>query len=440
IREIWPSLSWPALFKAGYLTFALSVFLISALFRSLFPAFWPGPLSWATTIGAAAYSIVIAAAPPLTSGNLLPAFQIFAVASGIAMSVVLIRVLLRKEPGAALLAAGFGSLFATAVRDVLVTRGLLAGPFIVQYGLLAFLFAMSLVVTRKFADSFETAERLTESLKVTKRSLERFVPREVLAYLGKTSIDEIVLGDYAARSMVVLFSDIRSFSRISEKLSPEEAFRFINAYLERVCPSIRAHGGFVDKYLGDGVLALFPEDAEAAVRCAIDMQRRLSAFNAEQAGHWREPVSVGIGIHSGRLMLGTIGEDERMDVTVISDAVNLSSRLEGLTKEYEIGIAVSEPVLLALAEPAAYRTRYLGKIGLKGKREPVSVFEIYDSDPEDLAARKDAVKQTFEKAISDFYGLDYGPAMRGFRAVLEVLPRDEPSHHYVRIIRKMNLS
>ncbi len=440
IRELLPSLSWVWLFRAGYLTFSLAVFLISAFFQSLFPARWWTPLSWVIHGGAAFYTLVVAVFPPLVSGNLLTAFQLFALAVGAALAVVLVRALLAREPGAALLVVGFGCLFASVVHDVLASQGVLPGPFVVQVGLLFFLFAMSLVVTRKFAVSFETAERLSEDLRRMNVSLERFVPREFLRYLNKSSLDEISLGDHTAQRMTVLFSDIRSFSRISEKLPPEETFRFINSYLERVVPSIRGHGGFVDKFLGDGVMALFPEDAEAALRCAVDMQRRISAFNREQAGKWLEPVSAGVGIHSGLLMLGTIGENERMDGTVISDAVNLASRLEGLTKEYEIGIAVSEGIVDALPDRSAWRTRYLGRIGVKGKREHVSVFEVYDGDPEDLIARKDSIRGAFEEAISAFYRQDFQAAMEGFRSVLEILPRDEPSHHYIRMIRKMNLS
>lgn len=440
IRELLPGLSWVWLFRAGYLTFSLAVFLIAAFLQSLFPASWWRPLSWIIYTGAAAYSLVVAFFPPLVSGNLLTAFQVFALASGAALFMVLLRALLSREPGAALLAGGFGCLFVSVIHDVLASQGVLPGPFVVQVGLLFFLFAMSLVVTRKFAVSFETSERLAESLRRMNVSLERFVPREFLRYLNKSSLDEISLGDHSAQRMTVLFSDIRSFSRISERLSPEETFRFINSYLERVMPSIRSHGGFVDKYLGDGVMALFPQDADAAVRCAVDMQRRISSFNQEQAGKWLEPVSAGVGIHSGLLMLGTIGENERMDGTVISDAVNLASRLEGLTKEYEIGIAVSEEIVEALTDRSAWKTRYLGKIGVKGKREHVSVFEVYDGDPEDLIVRKDSIRGTFEEAIAAFYRQDFPSAMEGFRAVLEILPRDEASHYYIRMIRKMNLS
>ena len=440
ICELFPNLPWVWLFRLGYFTFSLAVFFIAAFFQSLFPASWGKPLSWVIYVGSAAYTLVVAFFTPLVSGNLLTAFQIFALCSGTALAAVLVRALVNLEPGASLLAVGFWCLFVSVVHDVLASQGIIYGPFVVQVGLLFFLFAMSLVVTRKFAVSFETSERLAENLRKMNISLERFVPREFLRYLNKSSLDEIDLGDHSAQHMTVLFSDIRSFSRISEKLPPEETFRFINTYLERVVPSIRSHGGFVDKYLGDGVMALFPEDADAALSCAVDMQRRISAFNQEQAGKWLEPVSAGVGIHSGLLMLGTIGEKERMDGTVISDAVNLASRLEGLTKEYEIGIAVSEQIINGLSERSAWRSRYLGRIGVKGKREHVSVFEIYDGDPEDLILRKDSIRDAFEEAISSFYRQDFPAAMAGFRSVLETLPRDEPSHHYIRMIRKMNLS
>lgn len=438
ILELLPSLSWSALFRMGFLTFSLAVPLLSAFLSSLYPKLFWKPVRWIILGGSAAYSVLIAAAPTLLISNLLTFFQVFALASGAVLFAVLIRALVGKEPGAAWLTGGFGCLFAAVIHDVLASQGLLNGPFTVQFGLLFFLFAMSLVVTRKLSVSFQTAERLSENLRRMNISLERFVPREFLQYLKKSSIDEIALGDHTAQRMTVLFSDIRSFTRISEKLKPEDTFQFINSYLERIGPAVRSHGGFVDKYLGDGIMALFPEDGDAAVQCAIEMQRRIAQFNAERTG--LDPICAGIGIHSGPLMLGTIGENERMDGTVISDVVNMSARLEGLTKEYELGIAVSEQILASVKDSSVYRIRSLGKIGVKGKREPMAVFEIYDGDSDDLVLRKDAIRDSFEEAIRAFYGQDYAKAMRGFRDTLEILPRDEPSHHYIRMIRKMQLA
>jgi two-component system sensor histidine kinase ChiS len=231
--------------------------------------------------------------------------------------------------------------------------------------------------------------------------------------------------------MAVLFVDVRAFSRLAESSTPEETFAFINEYLARVGPAVRAHGGFIDKYLGDGFMALFPEGAESAVRCALDVQARVAAYNADREASGRPAIRVGVGVHTGRLMLGTIGEELRMDGTVISDAVNVASRLEGVSKEYGLGIAASERVLADLHDPTAFRMRFIGKVRVKGKSEPVSVFEIYDGDPEDLRSKKDLVRASFERAVEAFYERRFGDARSLFGQVLAVLPEDGASVRYL---------
>jgi two-component system sensor histidine kinase ChiS len=128
-------------------------------------------------------------------------------------------------------------------------------------------------------------------------------------------------------------------------MSPKDNFDFINAYLGRVSPVIRKHHGFIDKYIGDAIMALFPENADDAVQAAIEIHRQLVKFNQEREQFSLQPIKIGIVLHIGTLMLGTIGEEKRMEGTVISDAVNLASRLEGLTKMYGASILVSEAFL-----------------------------------------------------------------------------------------------
>lgn len=124
--------------------------------------------------------------------------------------------------------------------------------------------------------------------------------------------------------MSVMFSGIRSFSSLSEIMSPQDNFKFINGYLSRISPVIRENGGFIDKYIGDGVMALFPGSPEEALRAAVYVIDRVNEYNAFRAElGYRKPISAGIGVHKGNMILGTIGESERFDTTVISDAVNI---------------------------------------------------------------------------------------------------------------------
>jgi class 3 adenylate cyclase len=253
----------------------------------------------------------------------------------------------------------------------------------------------------------------------------RFVPRELLDQLGHGSITDVRLGDQVQKEMAVLFSDIRSFTSLSETMTPAENFNFLNSYLSRVSPFIRKHNGFIDKYLGDGIMALFPGGAEDAVGAALDIAGYLPTYNAQRSSRGYLPIAVGSGIHAGTLMLGTIGEEARMEGTVIADAVNLASRLEGLTKVYGCSIIMSESALFGLSDPNRYNWRFLGKVRVKGKRKLVSVFEVFDSDADEGRASKAATREMFERAVHFFHTAEFRDADALLRHVLERNPRDE---------------
>jgi class 3 adenylate cyclase len=212
-------------------------------------------------------------------------------------------------------------------------------------------------------------------LKETNLSIERFVPHAFLDVLGKPSIRSVELGDNARRDMTILFSDIRSFTTLSEAMTPDENFDFINHYLANMGPAIRAHNGFIDKYIGDAIMALF-EDPDDAVRASLTMLDTLKSFNERQQGQGLPPVAIGIGLNTGSLMLGTIGEQHRMDVTVISDAVNLASRIESLTKTYKVGILISQFTRERLVDPGAYDIRPIDTVTVKGKTHAVSIYQV----------------------------------------------------------------
>ena len=185
---------------------------------------------------------------------------------------------------------------------------------------------------------------------------KRFVPHEFLNFLGHKSIVDVQLGDQVQQEMSIMFADIRNFATFSERMSPKENFDFINDYLNRVGPVIRAHQGFIDKYIGDAVMALFPNTADDALQAAIAMQKQVSLYNWERQQQGDGAIAIGIGLHTGSLMLGTIGESERMESTVIADAVNLASRLESLTKTYGASILISGDTLMGLVQKPSTTT------------------------------------------------------------------------------------
>ncbi len=259
-----------------------------------------------------------------------------------------------------------------------------------------------------------------------------FVPLEFLQLLEKESIVDVRLGDHVQKNMTVLFADIRSFTTLSESLTPKENFDFINEYLGRVSPQIRKYKGFIDKYIGDAIMALFPETVDSAVDAAVEILKHLELLNADRAERGQKPIKIGVGMHVGTLMLGTIGEEKRMEGTVISDAVNLASRLEGLTKLYGVSILISNDVLQNMENPDAHFYRFLGKVRVKGKNEPVQVFELIDAEPDrDIREAKVTLEPEFNAALSLYYQGNFIHAIPLFEHILSVLPIDKASEFYL---------
>ncbi len=260
----------------------------------------------------------------------------------------------------------------------------------------------------------------------------RFVPQEILKALGRDSIIKVELGDQIQGEMTVFFSDIRAFSEISERMSPRENFEFLNQYLSVVTPPIKENAGFVDKYIGDAILALFPANPDNALHAAIGTMKQLSKYNQERLQDGEDELDIGIGLHTGPMMMGTIGDKDRMDVTVISDAVNLASRLESLTKRFGCKIAISEFTFLKLTDPAQYFHRFLGRIQVKGKRDVVPIYEVFNGDAPEIIALKNQTKDEFEQGLTSYFSKDFAEAIVLFKHVLDVNPEDKTARFYLR--------
>ncbi len=287
----------------------------------------------------------------------------------------------------------------------------------------------------------ELVARINTQIRLAKLNAAygRFVPHDFLNLLEKPSIIEVKLGDNQEREMTVLFADIRSFTSLSEQMTPPETFAFINTYLGRVSPAIRKNNGFIDKYIGDAVMALFPTSPSDGVRAAIDMQKEVNIYNEQREQNGLFPIAIGIGLHAGNLMLGTIGERERMESTVIADAVNLASRLEGLTKVYGAGILVSGAIIDRLDEPEKYQYRFVDRVMVKGKTTAVSVFEIYDTETEKSIVLKQETQEVFQEALNLYYHKKFVAAQKVFENILQINPDDRVAMLYFKRARKYRM-
>lgn len=342
------------------------------------------------------------------------------------------------KPARYFLLAWIMMLLGTAV-FTLTSRGLLPpNPFLLNamfFGSALEVILLSLALADRINQLKKEKERLQQEAldrqKLLTDSYSRFFPRRILDLLNRESVELIQLGDAAQFEMTVLFADIRGFTTLSERMSPEDNFRFLNSYLKRVGPIIRENNGFIDKYIGDGIMALFPEQAVSALDSAIKMQATVRKYNHHRMRSGYDPIRIGIGIHKGPLMVGTVGEAERMDGTVISDAVNLASRIEALTKKFDAGILISEMVFHELPDPTQYNARVIARVKVKGKEQPVTVLQVFDGMPDYAIDMLRQTRPEFERGFFAFHEKLFEEAARHFQQVLARNPSDSVAQMYL---------
>ncbi len=268
-------------------------------------------------------------------------------------------------------------------------------------------------------------------LQQTEIAYGRLIPHQLLNLLDVKSIVDVKLGDQVERKMTIMFSDIRDFTPLSESLTPAENFEFINSYLSQMEPVISKHRGIIDKYIGDAIMALFAFGADDAVNGAIAMLERLVQYNAGRIRAGYIPIQIGIGLNTGRVMIGTVGGTNRMDSTVIGDAVNLTARLEEATKTYHAPLIISQNTLYDLTNPTKYHIRFLDRIRVKGKLQPLSIYEVFDNDPADLRSCKVACQPLFDEAIAYYHLKEIPRAIGLLKKCVEIAPNDYPAQIYL---------
>jgi adenylate cyclase len=201
----------------------------------------------------------------------------------------------------------------------------------------------------------------------------RFLPRTLVDRLGRTSLADVEIGDRATEPMTVLFADIRDSTALTEELSSEDAFVLIADFFARSARVVREHRGSIDKYLGDGYMALFPRCAEDALDAAIALQEAVRELNRQGLG---PAIEIGIGIHTGPVTFGTVGDSRHIDTTVVSDTVNTAKRIEGLSKRLRYPVVATEDVMQLVRGTSRYIVRPLGAHPVRGKRDPIDVMAI----------------------------------------------------------------
>ncbi len=247
------------------------------------------------------------------------------------------------------------------------------------------------------------------------QAFSRFVPQQLLALLGRVDATEAGLGDQIQREMTVVFVDLRAFTSRAEQQSPAATFEYLNVYFAAIVPEIHGNGGVVDKYLGDGLMALFPELPASAVRAALGVVERSRELGA----------GVGVGVHLGPVTLGLVGAAGRMESTVVSDSVNIAARIERLTRRFGVDLLVSNTVQGQLPPSLQADTRPLGDYMVPGKRQPVGVHEVFAGDPPELRAAKRASREAVRAAVARMTAGELGAAAAALTELASACPIDQ---------------
>ncbi|MBK8340612.1 MAG: response regulator [Flavobacteriales bacterium] len=278
----------------------------------------------------------------------------------------------------------------------------------------------------------ELMARLKTHLNLLKinNSYSRFVPRDFLRSLGKENIIDVKLGDQIKDDITVMFSDIRGYTTLSESMTVDENFRFLNAFMGHVGPVIQKHHGFVNQFLGDGLMTLFQRHPEDCLRGSLEMHATVAEYNKSRAARGRLPVRIGIGMHYGSLMMGIIGDEKRMDAGVVSDTVNTAARVEGLTKYYGASILLSQATVERIGDISGYQHRFLGRVLMKGKMKPMAIYEFYGGDPQPTIDRRERTAKEFAAGLAAYYERRFAEAAKHFSKVIDLDPEDLAAQLY----------
>ncbi|WP_377480442.1 MAG: adenylate/guanylate cyclase domain-containing protein [Microcoleus anatoxicus] len=285
-------------------------------------------------------------------------------------------------------------------------------------------------INQELEFALEQQSKLTEAAK-------RFVPNEFVSLLSRDTLSDVKLGDSVEKEMSILFSDIRDFTALSEGMTPQENFKFINAYLSRMEPGIIENHGFIDKYIGDAIMALFGHSAVDAVQAGISMLHSLDDYNQYRINAGYGPIKIGIGINTGSLMLGTVGATNRMDSTVIGDAVNLAARVESLTKSYGVSMLITQNTFSKLTNFPRDCIRNIGHVRVKGKSNLVTIYEVFEADKPEVKEGKARTLSIFREALYNYSASKHKEAAQLFGECVEQNPLDQVAQNYLERCQEM---
>ena len=265
----------------------------------------------------------------------------------------------------------------------------------------------------------------------------RYLPGSFLKLLDKAKVIDLRLGDLTEKEVTIMFSDIRSYTNLSESMQPHDNFRFLVSYLSKIGDMLHKNTGFPVQYYGDGIMAMFHGDTDNAVQAAIDMHKKVLEYSEERKAKGRRELRIGVGLHTGKIVMGIRGDARRWEGGIVGDSVNLAARMEGLTKMYGAWTMLTDDTFKKLKNPKRFNIRFLGKVKVKGKDIPVGIYELIDGLEKELFDLKMKTKAHFDAALDYFFEKDLEKAKELFSRVIDANPGDIAASHYIEVINKL---
>eukprot|EP00993_Chasmostoma_nieuportense_P003032 NODE_377_length_2327_cov_54.458182_g294_i1.p1 GENE.NODE_377_length_2327_cov_54.458182_g294_i1~~NODE_377_length_2327_cov_54.458182_g294_i1.p1 ORF type:complete len:706 (+),score=216.96 NODE_377_length_2327_cov_54.458182_g294_i1:49-2118(+) len=304
-----------------------------------------------------------------------------------------------------------------AFADLLLLLGVLALAIVVS-------FVLCVCLGRSLKSASRLLDKESKFTRTAEKSMHRFVPKRMLHLLKYDSVLQVRLGDRQIRSSNLLVMDIRNFTAHSEGMTELDTFEWLSHFLQIISPVISDNSGFVEKYVGDGLLALF-ESPQSALNASLQMQVEVAQFNALNDAFGKECVRIGVALHSGAICAGVLGNHERLELTIISISVNVAFRMEAINPVYGSQIVCSD-VFCEEVDMAGVGHRYLGQVQVKGATHVFGIFELFQADGLLLRRWKEKSKLEFETAVQHIENRRFAEAVKSLTELDRRMTANDP--------------
>lgn len=366
--------------------------------------------------------------------SLLNYFYIIAmITSAYIILSIIYYTIIKKEDALKILISMLTLLVAALVDIYLIFNNTVETLFLSRV-MIVFILFMSFIVSNKQIRNLLRIKRLTKENKVVNKYLHKFVPKDFIKHIGKEDITSVGLGDGVEKDMTVLFASLKGFYKQTRLLKGEQVISLLNRYLSIVSPIIIKNGGFVDKFMDETIMALFPNKPQDAIDAALEISNELSKHNSQNRREFS--LKVQTGIHKGNLYMGIVGDEKRFDATVISKVVNSASRISTFTQKIDKEILISEDIFKFIESDLKYKTSYMGKVKLKGNNKSIGIYSVTTEAYNNLSVLEQQSDNLFSITMKKLENCSLSKIEDVLWKIKGMNPEHTPTLYYLKLIKE----